>query len=91
MATRSHTVAKITISLPRDVLKEVDRTAREQMISRSSLIHRAILVSLRKYRDAEITRQVNRALRNPKARKAMEKEMTEWDDVSHEWMKDWTW
>ena len=91
MATRSHTVAKITISLPREVLKEVDRTAQQHNIPRSTFIHRAILVSLRKFHDAEITRQVNRALRNPKVRKAMKDEMKVWEKLPKEWTKDWTW
>ena len=84
MATRRPTVAKIAISIPRDVLKELDRSARKQRMSRSRLITRAIIHSLTKYSDEEISRQINLVLANPKARI----DEHEWDADYRRWLKE---
>ena len=84
MATRRQTVSKIAISVPRDVLKEVDRTARHQGITRSRFITRAIMRSLRKYEDEVIQRQINRVLADPRARI----DEHEWDEIYEKWIKE---
>ena len=81
--------AKIAISLPEDVLAEVDRAARERGESRSGFIRRVLVTAARLRRDAEVTRRLDALFAAPEAvedqrRTARELESagTSWSDES---------
>jgi hypothetical protein len=57
--------AKIAISLPEDVLAEVDRAARESGESRSGFIRRVLVAATRVRRDGEITRRLDALFSEP--------------------------
>ncbi len=79
--------AKIAISLPAEVLHDVDRAARERGESRSGFIRGLIHAATRARRDADISRRVDAAFAEPgvaqeQRRVAWEMEAagTDWSD-----------
>jgi metal-responsive CopG/Arc/MetJ family transcriptional regulator len=53
---------KFAISLPTDVMDEVDRAARERGVTRSRFISQVLSRVARAKRDREITRRINEVL-----------------------------
>lgn len=51
--------SKIAITVPEDVLTEVDAVARARGETRSGFISRVLRIALKARRDAEITRRLN--------------------------------
>lgn len=56
---------KIAISVPDQVLREVDRAARARGMTRSGFISQALARIARARRDAEITRRIDELLADP--------------------------
>lgn len=57
--------ARTAISLPGDLLEEVDRRARECDLSRSAFIKDALEAHLSRFREAELRRQLAEAYAQP--------------------------
>lgn len=58
-------VKKLAISVPEDVIDEVDRAAAERGVTRSRFITDLLRVAARARSDAEITRRLNRIFSDP--------------------------
>lgn len=58
-------VKKLAISLPEDVLEQVDAAARERGLPRSTFIAQVLERVARARRDAEITRQLDELFSDP--------------------------
>jgi metal-responsive CopG/Arc/MetJ family transcriptional regulator len=59
-------VRKIAISLPEDVLKEVDRLAKKSKTTRSALISKVLKEVSHASTQREITARINRLFEDPK-------------------------
>lgn len=78
---------KTAITIPGDLLKQVDRIARERKTSRSAFITTVLERVVRARRDAEITRALDELFREPeiaaeqrRATDELEAAGTRWDD-----------
>ncbi|MBI2897693.1 MAG: type II toxin-antitoxin system HicB family antitoxin [Deltaproteobacteria bacterium] len=58
-------VRKIAISIPEEVLRQVDRAAKDRHMTRSRFISRALARIAQARRDAEITRRIDEVLSDP--------------------------
>jgi metal-responsive CopG/Arc/MetJ family transcriptional regulator len=58
-------VRKIAISVPEEVLRQVDRAAKARHMTRSRFISRALARIASARRDAEITRRIDEILSEP--------------------------
>lgn len=77
--------AKIAISLPEEVLAEVDRAARERGESRSGFIRRVLVTATRIRRDAEITRRLDALFSVPAARQEQRRLARDLDATGTDW------
>lgn len=77
--------AKIAISMPQDVLAEVDRAARERGESRSGFIRRVLLTATRVRRDAEVTRRLDALFVAPGAAQEQHRLTSELDAAGTDW------
>jgi hypothetical protein len=57
--------AKIALSIPKDVLQEVDAAARERGESRSGFVSRVLRAAIQARSDAEVTRRLDELFRDP--------------------------
>lgn len=80
--------AKIAISLPEEVLAEVDRAARERSESRSGFIRRVLITATRVRRDAEITRRLNALFSDPGAAQEQLRLAGELDAAGTDWAEE---
>ena len=58
-------VRKIAISVPEEVLRQVDQAAKDRHMTRSRFISRALARIATARRDAEITRRIDEVLSDP--------------------------
>lgn len=77
--------AKIAISLPEDVLAEVDRAARERGESRSGFIRRVLVTATRLRRDAEVTRRLDALFAVPEVAEDQRRTARELDAAGTSW------
>ena len=77
--------AKIAITIPEDVLSEVDAAARERGESRSGFISRILRVALTSRRDAAITRRLNEVFADESVIADQERITRDMDAVGSDW------
>ena len=63
------TVRRMTIAIPEELLRAIDRAARESGESRSKFINRVLAEALKTRANAEITRRLDVRLADEEARK----------------------
>lgn len=76
---------KIAITVPEDVLSEVDTAARERGESRSGFISRILRAALRARRDAGITRQLNELFADEAVVSEQARIVRETDSAGDDW------
>lgn len=84
---RSHTMpsTKIAITVPEDVLSEVDAAARARGESRSGFISRILRSALRARRDADVTRRLNELFADEDVIHEQSRTTREMDSVGTDW------
>ena len=93
VTTESNTrmpTAKIAISLPEEVLAQIDSAARERGESRSGFIASVLKVALRARRGSEITRRLNALFADEQVTAEQLRITREMDAVGTDW-SDETW
>ena len=80
--------AKIAITVPEDVLLEVDAAARERGESRSGFISRILRTALRARRDAGITRLLNDLFADERVVIEQERITREADSAGTDWSEE---
>jgi hypothetical protein len=80
---------KTAITVPEDLLAEVDRAARERHESRSRFFTRVLRQAVRARRDADVTRRLNELFADPalareqvRGASALDRIGTDWEDES---------
>jgi len=76
---------KTAITVPEDVLEEVDRSARERGESRSRFISRVLRLAVRARRDAEVTRRLDALFADESVRKEQRREAQELAELGINW------
>ncbi len=76
---------KTAITVPADVLADVDRAARSHGESRSKYITRVLRTSVRVGRDAEITARLNELFAAEETKSSQHRETAVWDEASAPW------
>ena len=77
--------AKIAITVPEDVLSEVDAAARARGETRSGFISRILKTALKARRDAEITRRLNELFAEESVVATQERITREMDSAGTDW------
>ena len=77
--------AKIAITVPEDVLSEVDAAARVRGETRSGFISRILKTALKARRDAGITRRLNELFADESVVAAQERITREMDSAGTDW------
>ena len=77
--------AKIAITVPEDVLSEVDAAARMRGETRSSFISRILKTALKARRDAGITRRLNELFAEESVVATQERITREMDSAGTDW------
>ncbi len=77
--------AKIAITVPEDVLSEVDAAARMRGETRSGFISRILKTALKARRDAGITRRLNELFADESVVAAQERITREMDSAGTDW------
>jgi metal-responsive CopG/Arc/MetJ family transcriptional regulator len=76
---------KTAITVPEDILEEVDRSARERGESRSRFISRVLRLAVRARRDAEVTRRLDALFADESVRKEQRREAQELAELGINW------
>lgn len=76
---------KTAISVPEEILAEVDRAARERGESRSGFISRVLRLTVRARRDAEVTRRLNEIFSDESRREEQRRETRELTELGVDW------
>ncbi|MBI5478803.1 MAG: ribbon-helix-helix protein, CopG family [Deltaproteobacteria bacterium] len=76
---------KTAITVPEDVLAEVDRAARRLGESRSSFIVMLLKAAVRARRDADITRRLDEVFGDPATGAVQLREAADLDDLGTDW------
>ena len=76
---------KIAITVPEEVLIEVDRAARERGESRSGFISRLLRAAMRARRDAEITKRLDELFADPEMAAEQTRVAAELDRAGTDW------
>ncbi len=77
--------AKIAITVPEDVLSEVDAAARMRGETRSGFISRILKTALKARRDAEITRRLNELFAEESVVATQDRITREMDSAGTDW------
>ena len=77
--------SKITITVPEDVLSEVDAAARERGETRSGFISHILKTALKARRDAEITRRLNELFAEESVVATQDRITREMDSAGTDW------
>ncbi len=77
--------AKIAITVPEDVLSEVDAAARVRGETRSGFISRILKTALKARRDAEITRRLNELFAEESVVATQDRITREMDSAGTDW------
>ena len=80
--------AKIAISLPEDVLAEIDRAARERCESRSGFISSVLREALRARRGSDITRHLNALFADEAVAEEQRRLTREMDAAGADWSEE---
>jgi hypothetical protein len=80
---------KLAISVPADVIEEVDRAAKHQGVTRSRFITDVLRRIARARRDAEITKRINQLFADPDIADEQEKTARDFRAVSSESGVEW--
>ena len=81
---------KIAITIPEEIVTQVDDAARKRGESRSTFISRVLRAALRARRDAEITRRLNELFRNEEVAAEQPRVTRELDAAGTDWSReDW--
>jgi metal-responsive CopG/Arc/MetJ family transcriptional regulator len=76
---------KTAITVPEDVMQEVDRAARERGESRSRFISRVLRLAVRARRDAEVTRRLDALFADESVREEQRREAQELAQLGINW------
>jgi metal-responsive CopG/Arc/MetJ family transcriptional regulator len=76
---------KTAITVPEDILEEVDRSARERGESRSRFISRVLRLAVRARRDAEVTRRLDALFADESVRNEQRHEAQELAELGIDW------
>jgi hypothetical protein len=82
--------AKVALSIPEDVLEEVDAAARERGESRSGFVSRVLRAAMKARSDAEVTRRLDELFTEPAIAAEQLRVADELDSAGTNWA-DETW
>jgi metal-responsive CopG/Arc/MetJ family transcriptional regulator len=78
-------VRKTAVAIPEELLREVDRAAKERGESRSRYVSRILRAAVRARRDAEVTRRLNALFANETVRTEQARAVRELDAQGVGW------
>jgi predicted transcriptional regulator len=76
---------KTTISVPDEVLADIDRAARARGESRSKYLTRVLRAVVRARRDAEITRRLDELFAHEDLAGSQQADTASWDELGTSW------
>ena len=76
---------KTAITVPEDLLAQVDRAARDRNESRSKYLTRILRLAVRARRDAELTRRLDELFADPGVARAQRRAAADLDLVGTDW------
>jgi metal-responsive CopG/Arc/MetJ family transcriptional regulator len=76
---------KTAITVPADVLADIDRAARARGESRSKFVTRVLCAAVRARRDADVTRRLNELFAQDEVTTAQRAETSFLDDIGTSW------
>ncbi len=79
---------KTTISVPEDVLDEIDRAARERHESRSAFITRILRAASRARKDREITRRLELLFSDGATNEGQRRTAQDLDELGTDWSEE---
>ena len=79
---------KIAITVPEEIVTQVDRAARKRGESRSTFISRVLRAALRARRDAEITRRLDELFQNEEVAAEQARVTRELDAAGTDWSRE---
>lgn len=79
---------KTALSIPEELLAEVDRAAAQRGESRSGYITQVLRRAVRARRDAEVTRRLNEMFADDEARKEQSRTAEAMDSLGSDWSEE---